>query len=333
MIEDYINNLYKIMIEDKDISGANINARFKPRVRISGQMYTLSELDPVSPEIINSWIAKKLPENEKKELDKEKQVDIADEYKGYRFRINICKQRGTYAIAIRKIPQPPVSFVELGFTDGLMEGILDREKGLVIIAGPVESGKSTTLAACINYLISTKTRHIVTIEDPIEFLFRPENDSLVTQREVGSDVVSFQEGVRNALRQNVDVIMIGELRDRETAEEVLRAANTGHLVLTTLHTGTASETINRIVGLFSDNLAESIRSRLSASLNAIVCQRLYKVNEYKRVLLYEVLEATQAVKSLIRTGKEHQLDNEVSLQGHMTFKEQIERLSIKDKII
>src|SRR5438876_5882164 len=247
-----------------------------------------------------------------------------------RFRVNIFKQRGTYAIVMRVIPTNPPTFNELALPEQLKE-IVEIKNGLVLVTGPTGSGKSSTLAAIIDLINDTKFYHIVTIEDPIEFLHAHKN-STIHQRELHSDTPNFALALRAALRQAPKVILVGEMRDRETMEVALEAAETGHLVLSTLHTIDAAKTVERIIGVFPKNEEKIIRTRLAQSFRYIVSQRLIPRPDGKgRVAAIEILKSTRRTREYIERGEtegKSLLDamDQGSLEGMQTFDGQIENM-------
>lgn len=247
-----------------------------------------------------------------------------------RFRVNIFKQRGTHAIVMRVIPQQPPRFEDLGLPPQLRQ-IVELKNGIVLVTGPTGSGKSSTLAAIIDVLNETKSYHIVTIEDPIEFLHLHKN-STIHQRELHSDTPSFALALRAALRQAPKVILVGEMRDRETMEVAMEAAETGHLVLSTLHTIDAAKTVDRIIGAFPKNEEQVIRTRLAQSFRYIVSQRLMpRADGAGRVAAIEILKATSRTKEYIERGESEGKSlmdamDQGALEGMQTFDGQIEKM-------
>jgi len=220
--------------------------------------------------------------------------------------VNVHKQRGTLGAVFRSVPVDPPSLEALGMPD-VLKTLCARPRGLVLVTGPTGSGKSTTQAAMIREINMSRRRHVVTIEDPIEFLHRNEK-SIIIQREVGSDTKSFPAALRHALRQDPDVILIGEMRDLETIHAAISAAETGHLVLATLHTTSAAQTVDRIVDVFPPHQQEQVRVQLSTVLEGILCQTLLPLADGKgRVCAQEILLATSAIRNLIREAKTHQM--------------------------
>jgi twitching motility protein PilT len=223
-----------------------------------------------------------------------------------RFRVNVLKQRGSLGAVFRHIPFEILSAEQLGIPP-VVAGFADLPRGLVLVTGPTGSGKSTTLAAVLDLVNQRRASHIVTVEDPIEFL-HPHKRSLVDQREVGADTKSFADALKHVLRQDPDVILVGELRDLETISSAITAAETGHLVLGTLHTQDAPQAIDRMIDVFPTNQQQQVRMQLAASIQGIVTQQLLKRSDGRgRVAAVEVLVGTPAVRNLIREGKTHQI--------------------------
>ena len=230
-----------------------------------------------------------------------------------RFRCSIFKQRGNTGMVLRQIPNKLMSLEELN-TPQIMQDLIMRSRGLILVTGPTGSGKSTTLAACVDYLNDRIDHHIITIEDPIEF-YHQHKKSTVNQREVGVDVPSFSEAIRRALRQDPDVILVGEMRDLETIEAAITAAETGHIVFGTLHTSSAAGTINRIIDVFPTNQQDQIRTQLSTAIIGILSQQLLPRIQGGRVAAYEMLVVTSAIANLIRENKTFRITSSIQT-GH-----------------
>ena len=226
-----------------------------------------------------------------------------------RFRVNIYKQRNSTALAIRVISLDMPTLDSLGYPETLKD-ICNLKRGLVLVTGPTGSGKSTTLAALINEINSNRESHIITIEDPIEFLHK-HNKSIVNQREIGKDTLSYERALKAALREDPDVILIGEMRDLETISTAITAAETGHLVFSTLHTIGAAKTIDRIVDVFPPHQQEQIKIQLASVLQIIISQQLVETIDGERTASLEIMVATPAIKNLIREGKTHQIESSI----------------------
>ncbi|HSA32528.1 MAG TPA: PilT/PilU family type 4a pilus ATPase [bacterium] len=270
-----------------------------PVFRINGQLVKVEEFGPLKPEHIDTIVEEALNDDQRAQFKESNEVDLAYSLAGVgRFRVNVFRQRGSIGLVFRIIPFSVKPLDELLLPNILKKVALQR-RGLVLVTGTTGSGKSTTLAAMIEHINANRTCHIVTIEDPIEFLIR-DKKSIVNQREVGLDTRSFSRALRSALRQDPDVIMVGEMRDLETIEIALTAAETGHLVLSTLHTLDAAETVNRVVGAFPTHQQSQIRQQLAAVLTAAVSQRLLKNKDGRgRVPAVEVLLNTAIVKEIV----------------------------------
>jgi len=287
-------------------SDIHITAGSRPAFRIDGKITPLVEYPILTPDMTQQLVYSIMSEKHRKQLEEKGQVDFSFGVKDIgRFRANVFMQRGSVAAAFRRLPSKIMTVEELGLPKKVLE-LCHKSMGLVLVTGPTGSGKTTTLAALINYINQNFPHHIITIEDPIEYVFR-HGKSIVNQREVGEDVQNFADALRAALREDPDVILVGEMRDLETIEIALRAAETGHLVFGTLHTNTAISTITRIVDVFPPNQQEQIRIQLSFALQGVISQRLVPKIGGGRVLAYELLVPNTAIKNLIRENKLQQV--------------------------
>ena len=288
---------------DRGASDMHIKAGDVFRARIHGKLVPLTK-QVLTPEQTRA-IALHLMSNEddKAVLDKLKDYDCSWAAPGIgRFRVNIMKQRGSFMIVMRVIPFEVPTFEKLRLPLA-MAGVAKAERGMILVTGVTGSGKSSTMAALINYINKNENRHILTLENPIEFLHQDINSS-VTQREIGSDTLDFKMGLRAALRQDPDVVMIGEMRDAETIDTAMKAAETGHLLISTLHTPDAQSTILRIMAMFPPEEQEVVRIRLAESLHAVISQRLLKrADGQGRAVAAEIMLCTPAVKDMIADGK------------------------------
>ncbi len=300
-----MDSLLKEM-KERDASDLHLVVGTSPTFRTDGDLKKLDE-EILTDKETTSLIYSFTDEKQRAEFEKTHELDFSFAKPGLgRFRANLHVQRGSIAAAIRHIPDRIPSLSELNLPPILAELALE-EKGLVLVTGPTGCGKSTTLAAMIEVINEQRPAHVITIEDPIEYL-HSHKKSVVEQREVGSDTFSFAASLKRCLRQDPDVIMIGEMRDLETIATAITAAETGHLVLATLHTPNAPEAVNRIVDVFPSYQQTQIRMQLSSTLQGIIAQVLLPRNDTQgRVPVVELLIATPAVRNLIRTGKSHQL--------------------------
>jgi twitching motility protein PilT len=300
-----MNELFDL-VHRENASDLLISAGAPPILRIHGQLYR-HPADSLSAEEAKSLIYAFLTERQRERFERDKELDFSFEAaEKRRFRVNIYYQKGAVTAALRPIPDIIPALEGLGLPDSLRE-LARARQGLVLVTGPTGSGKTTTQAALIDLINSTRACHIVTVEDPIEYVHR-HNNSIVDQREVGGDTHSFSMALKYVLRQNPDVILIGEMRDLETIQAALTAAETGHLVFATLHTNDALQTVDRIVDVFPGIQQQQIRYQLSLTLLAIISQRLLtRKNGKGRVLACEILRSNQAIANLIRENKTPQL--------------------------
>lgn len=281
----------------------------RPLMRVDSRLIPIPDTEMITPEMISQIVETYLTKERLELLNKNKVVDFAYSKSNFgRFRSNVYMQRGTYAIAIRALPGEVKSFGELGIPP-LIEIFTTKRSGLVLVAGATGSGKSTTLASIIDVINNKYNYHILTIEDPVEYLHKHKK-SLVTQREIGDDAVSFSSALRSALREDPDVIMVGEMRDMETMAIALNAAETGHLVFSTLHTVGAVKTIDRIIDSFPSEQQNQIYGQFATVLEGIISQQLIPRSDHAgTVLACEVMTVTPAVRNLIREGKAYQINN------------------------
>lgn len=290
----------------KDASDIHIIAGAPPSLRVDGKVIYLTHYPVLMPKDTQQLIYSIMSEKQKRIYEEKHEVDFSIGMKGIgRFRVNVYSQRGTVAAALRKLPYQIKPMEELGLIPAVKE-LCHKSMGLILVTGPTGSGKTTTLASMIDYINSNFQYHIITIEDPIEYIF-PHKKSVVSQREVGNDTNSFNIALKYALREDPDVILVGEMRDLETIKAALTAAETGHLVFGTLHTNTAIQTINRIINIFPENEQDQIRTELSFVLQGVISQRLLPKIGGGRVLIHEVLIPNAAIRNLIRENKIHQI--------------------------
>jgi twitching motility protein PilT len=297
--------LLQTLVEVKG-SDLHITTQTPPQIRVHGKLQML-DLPPLGPAETKGLAYSVLTDSQKKRFEETLELDFSFGIRGLaRFRCNVFNQRGAVAAVYRVIPEEIKGFDELGLPP-VLATLADRPRGLVLVTGPTGSGKSTTLAAMIDKINTERREHILTIEDPIEYIHQHKG-CLVNQREVHSDTQGFAAALRAALREDPDIVLIGELRDLETIESALRIAETGHLTFATLHTNSAAQTINRVIDVFPAHQQGQIRTQLSLVLEGIVCQALMpRADGQGRVMSLEVLIPTPAIRNLIRDDKVHQI--------------------------
>jgi twitching motility protein PilT len=300
-------------------SDIHLKAGLPPMFRVDGALVPLKDGRRLPPEDIARMALSIMSELQKERFKSTNEVDLAYGVPGLgRFRVNVFQQRGTIGVVLRVIPFRIQSIEQL-MLPKVLEKISLEERGLILVTGTTGSGKSTTLAAMIDHINSLETCHIMTIEDPIEFLIRDKR-SVVNQREVGVDTMSFAQALKSALRQDPDVILVGEMRDLETIETALTAAETGHLVMSTLHTLDATETINRVISVFPPYQQKQVRLQLGSVLKAVVSQRLVPRSDSRgRVAAVEILIATARVRELIEDKDRTKEIPDAISQGHQTY--------------
>jgi len=322
------------MIE-KGASDLHITTGSPPQLRIDGSLVPL-KLPPLMPPDTKNLCYSILTEEQKTKFEKSNELDLSFGVKGLsRFRANIFMQRGAVAAAFRAIPFKIMSFEELGLPPVVQE-LARKPRGLVLVCGPTGCGKSTTLASIIDKINSEKRIHIITVEDPIEYL-HPNKLAVVNQREVGSDTFSFKDALKYILRQDPDVVLIGEMRDLETIEAALTISETGHLVFATLHTNTAVQTINRIIDVFPPHQQSQVRAQLSFVLEGVIVQNLLpRADGPGRVLACEVMVPNPAIRSLIREDKVHQIYSQMQIGQEkyqmLTFNQSLFNLAMRGLI-
>ncbi len=335
-IDEYpidMDSLFRMTVQ-RNASDLHLISGVPPHIRVDGKLIRL-DMPIISPNAIKSLLYSILSDQQKKTLEQELELDFAYSVPGVsRFRGNILYQRGTLGAAFRVVPFDIPDINSLGLPKGVKD-LCSLSQGLVLVTGPTGSGKSTTLAAMLNYISSHRSLNILTLEDPIEFLHR-HGKSIISQREVGSDTHSFSSALRHALRHDPDVILIGEMRDLDSIAIALTAAETGHLVLSTLHTQNAPLSINRIVDVFNNDNRAYIRQQLANSLQGIISQQLIpRIDTHGRVLAAEYMISTPAVRNMIREGKEHQLYSVIqtgNAQGMQTMDQSLAKLYMAGKI-
>lgn len=293
---------------DRKASDLHIVAGIPPTLRIDGELAPVPNEAVLIPEIIGNYLKEILSSERLQRLTVNKELDFSLSFsEKARFRVNAYTQKGSFALAFRRIPLEIPEIDTLGLPK-ILHSFTHLRQGLVLVTGPTGHGKSTTLAAMLNEINKTRAVHIVTIEDPIEFIFRPQK-SIISQREMGSDTHSWQVALRSVLREDPDVVLVGEMRDHETIASALTVAETGHLVFATLHTNSAAQTIDRIVDVFPEEQQGQVRLQLSNVLEAVFSMRLIPAIAGGRIVSYEIMLGTSAIKTSIREGKTHQIES------------------------
>ncbi len=311
-----IDSLLREIASSEYISDLHLTINSPPYVRKNGRLQPYDGFDEnLSSEDLQRVIQVIMDKKAQEEFKEKGEVDLSYSLPGVsRFRVNAYRQRGSIGIALRIIPDTVPSIEEMNLP-AVLKNLAAQRRGLILSTGPTGSGKSTTQAAIINEINNTRNAHIITLEDPIEYLHK-HNKSLVHQREVGGDTTSFALGLRAALRQDPDVILVGEMRDLETIQIALEAAETGHLVLATLHTNSAPATVDRIIDVFPPEQQDQVRIQLASVISGILAQQLLpRKDEEGRVAAFEIMIATSAIRNIIREGKTSQLYSAIQTGG------------------
>ncbi|MFZ9436395.1 MAG: type IV pilus twitching motility protein PilT [Opitutales bacterium] len=307
-----MNQLLEAMLEN-GASDLHIRVGRSPSLRVNGELVAV-EGPALTAAETEALVLAAVPAARRTDLDADGGCDFAFAFRDRtRLRANAFRGHGGYGMVLRLLPSDMFTLEQLRLPL-VVKDMLKRARGLILVTGPTGSGKSTTLASMINWINENQQSHIITIEDPIEYT-HPHKQSLITQREVGEDLPTFAEGVRSALRQDPDVILIGEMRDLETIEAAVTAAETGHLVLGTLHTSGATRTIDRIIDAFPASARDQIRAQLSTSLSAVISQCLLHTTDDRRVAAFEIMIRTDGVAAKIREGKTYQLLTDIETGG------------------
>ena len=307
-----MNQLLEAMMEN-GASDLHINVGRSPSLRVSGEIVSV-EGPALTADETKAMVKALVPASHLPRFESDGSCDFAFTFRqGVRLRVNAYRGQAGHGMVLRLLPSKMFTLEQLRLPPTIKD-MLRRARGLILVTGPTGSGKSTTLASMINWINENQQGHIITIEDPIEYT-HVHKQSLITQREVGEDLPSFAEGVRSALRQDPDVILIGEMRDLETIEAAVTAAETGHLVLGTLHTSGATRTIDRIIDAFPASARDQIRAQLSTSLTAVISQCLLHTTDDRRVAAFEVMIRTDGIAAKIREGKTFQLLTDIETGG------------------
>jgi len=326
-----IDELLTVMVE-RDASDLHLAAGSPPVIRVNGQLERLTQFDRLTPDDTQTLVYRVCSTEQQKFLETRRQLDFSYSIPGLaRFRVNAYFQRTSVGAAFRLIPQEIKSLEQLGLPPRLYD-LADKPRGLILVTGPTGSGKSTTLASLIDRINQTRHEHILTIEDPIEFLHWHKS-CIVNQREIGPDATSFADAIRSALRQDPDVILVGEMRDLETIGTALTAAETGHLVFATLHTQSAPQTIDRIIDVFPAEQQDQVRVQLAGTLQGIVTQNLVPTADGAgRTAALEILMPDDAVRNLIRQAKVEQIYSVMqtsSARGMQTMEQSLADLALR----
>lgn len=304
------------LVVQRDASDLHLSVGFPPMLRVHGELFPIPGEEVLSPEVLTSLMMPLLSQSQKQAFEKTWELDFSYEHeKKGRFRINLYRQKGFPAAALRLIPFKIRPLEELGFAP-VVTKLVDLRQGLILITGPTGHGKSTTLAAFLNRINLSKSAHIITIEDPIEYVYPP-GRSLISQREMLKDTQSWAGALRAVLREDPDVVLIGEMRDLETISSAMTIAETGHLVFATLHTNSASQSIDRIIDVFPQNQQAQVRLQLAATFEAIISQRLVPTVTPGRILAAEILFGTDAARAIIREGKTYMIDNLIQTSAEL----------------
>lgn len=328
-----INQLLQLSV-DTNASDLHLVAGVPPNLRIDGELRPVTNMGLMTSDTVEELLKGVLTSEQLERLKVNKEIDFSLSFSDKaRFRVNAYTQKGTLAAAFRKIPLEIPNIDALGLPSDL-HSFSGLRQGFVLVTGPTGHGKSTTLAAILNEINHTRSTHIVTIEDPIEFVFKP-SKSIISQREMKSDTHSWQIALRSTLREDPDVVLVGEMRDHETISSALTVAETGHLVFATLHTNSAAQTIDRIVDVFPEEQQGQVRLQLSNVIEAVFSQRLIPAIQGGRVVAYEMMLGTSAIKTAIREGKTHQIDSIIqtsSEAGMSTLERSLANLVKQGKI-
>ena len=324
-----------ILAKERDASDLHLTVGRPPMLRLRGELKTVDGFPPLTKESLHEMIYEILADNQKARFEEQWDLDFSVEVQQLgRFRVNVFRQRRGEGAVFRVIPSKIAPLESLGLP-AILKDLALRDRGLLLVTGPTGSGKSTTLAAMVDVINERRTAHIITLEDPIEFVHEHKH-CVVNQREIGQNAKSFSGGLRAALREDPDVILVGEMRDLETISMALTAAETGHLVLATLHTSSAAQTVNRVIDVFSSDQQAQIRVQLAESLVGVVAQLLLPTaDNLGRVPAVEVLVATPAVRNLIRESKIHQIPSAIqtgSKDGMQSLDQHLRELVKRGKI-
>lgn len=303
-------NIYDMLqqLMDKEGSDLHLLVGAPPTLRVAGQLTAIEGTPKLTPEQVKMLVEPLMTKEQQDYVALHKELDFGYQFASEgRFRVNVYHAQGALAAALRLIPKTIKSTEELGLPD-ILHQFANYKQGLVLVTGPTGEGKSTTLAAVIEEINQQRAEHILTIEDPVEFIFESKK-SIISQREMNQDTHDWSLALKSAMREDPDVVLVGEIRDYETIASAITVAETGHLVFTTLHTNTASQTMDRMIDVFPANQQSQIRQQLASSIKAVVSQRLVPTLDGSRTVVAEVLIANSAIKNLIRESKTHLIEN------------------------
>ncbi len=331
-IKQELKNLIQIVVSES-ASDIHLSEGRYPTIRVAGTLLPVTRSEPLNKEQLQELLHLVITPEKREAFVKHKELDFAFEAGGIRFRGNAFYQQGHISIALRRINDKMYSFEELGLPSVLQE-FARKPQGFFLVVGPTGHGKSTTLATIVDVINATRTEHIVTIEDPVEFIYEQKR-SIIDQREIGFDTHDFDQALRSAFRQDIDVLMVGEMRGPRTIEAALTAADTGHMVFSTLHTNSAAQTIDRIINSFDGDQQKQIRTQLASSLVGVFSQRLIPSISGGRVPAFELLINNNAVANLIREGRTHEISSFIetsSDQGMVSMNRSLADLVRKGEI-
>ena len=304
-----------------------------PKIRVNGELIDVPNFSLDNPKLVEEMILSVLSDEQQRKLVVEREMDLSISLDESRFRVNMYYQQGKVNCAMRVVPSTISSIKDLNLPT-VIESLIDYRQGFVLVTGPTGHGKSTTVAAMLNRINSNRKEHILTIEDPIEYVIKPDK-SLISQREIGNDTLNFPKALKSALREDPNVVFVGEMRDLETITSALTIAETGHLLFSTLHTNSAAQTVDRIIDVFPEGSKEQVRVQMASVITAIVSQRLVPGIDGGRIPVVEVLVANNAVRNAIREGKSFMLDNIIqtgSDLGMIGLETSLARLVLAGKI-
>jgi twitching motility protein PilT len=328
-----IKNLLQLTI-DKEASDLHLVSGIPPYLRIEGNLSPVPNESPRSPEAVSKAIKEVLDAHQFERFTQNKEIDFSVAFsEKARFRGNAYNQKGAPAVAFRRIPIEIPKISDLGLPK-ILHSFTGLRQGFILVTGPTGHGKSTTLASMLDEINTNRAEHIVTVEDPIEFTFKAKK-SIISQREMGHDTHSWPIALRSVLREDPNVVLIGEMRDRETIASAITIAETGHLVFATLHTNSAAQTIDRIVDVFPEEQQEQVRLQLSNVIEAVFSMRLLPATSGRRTVAHEVMLGTSAIKTAVREGKTHQIDNIIQTStevGMNTLEMSLSQLIKKGKV-